>query len=601
MQGFLYDIIFISCICITLQAISFNLPTVPMTQSQALDILKTGVNVFLTGSAGSGKTHVLNQYIEYLKTRDVAVAVTASTGIAATHMNGMTIHSWTGLGIRETLDPRDIDDLEQKSYLWKRFEKAKILLIDEVSMLHGHRLDMIDRVCRNFKRNELPFGGLQIVLSGDFFQLPPVTRNRNDSDENQDTEESNTVYNSPAWKEGNFVICYLTEQHRQDDQQFLEVLNGIRSGIINESVLAPLRTRYQKKVELTVEPTKLYTHNADVDMINRRELEKIEGVAKKFFMSVTGNDRIVDILKKSVLAHEELVLKIGTKVMFVKNNFELGYANGTLGVVTAFLADNTPVVKTARGEIIHASPVDWAIEEDGKVKASVTQIPLRYAWAITIHKSQGMSLDAAEIDLSKSFAYGMGYVALSRVRTLAGVCLVGMHTDALRVDPEVLAFDKDLQERSTVAEEEFSKVPQKKLEEIQKEFVLKSGGTLIFEKIEANKKREAKRKGVKNAEPKQKSYMATKELLDRGGTIEEIAKERGFTFGTIVSHLETLQKEGIEFNTRKIKIDKKLLTAIKKALIATGETKLTPLKDYLHKKMKVTASFDEIRLARLFV
>jgi ATP-dependent exoDNAse (exonuclease V) alpha subunit len=572
-----------------------------MTQSQALNILKTGVNVFLTGSAGSGKTHVLNQYIEYLKTRDVAVAVTASTGIAATHMNGMTIHSWSGLGIRETLTDRDIDELEQKSYLWKRFEKAKVLLIDEVSMLHGHRLDMIDRMCRNFKRNESPFGGLQIVLSGDFFQLPPVTRNRNDSDENQDTEESNTVYNSPAWKEGNFVICYLTEQHRQDDQQFLDVLNGIRAGTINESVLSPLRTRYQKKVELMIEPTKLYTHNADVDMINKRELEKIEGVAKKFFMSATGNDRIVDILKKSVLAHEELILKIGAKVMFVKNNFEAGYANGTLGVITAFLPDNTPVVKTARGEIVHASPVDWAIEEDGKVKASVTQIPLRYAWAITIHKSQGMSLDAAEIDLSKSFSYGMGYVALSRVRTLAGVCLVGMHADALRVDPEVLVFDRDLQERSAVAEEEFSKVSQKKLEEIQKEFILKSGGTLVFEKIEANKKREAKRKGVKNAEPKQKSYMATKELLDRGATLEEIAKERGFTFGTIVSHLEILQKEGLEFDKKKIKIDKKLLASVKKALIATGETKLTPLKDYLHTKMKVTASFDEIRLARLFV
>lgn len=571
-----------------------------MTQSQALDILKTGANVFLTGSAGSGKTHVLNQYIEYLKTRDVPVAVTASTGIAATHMNGMTIHSWTGLGIREALTERDIDELEQKAYLWTRFEKAKVLLVDEISMLHGHRLDMIDRVCRNFKRNESPFGGLQVVLSGDFFQLPPVTRNNYDS-ENQDIEESNTVYNSSAWKQGNFVICYLSEQHRQDDKQFLDVLNGIRAGTINESVLAPLRTRYQKKVDFAVDPTRLYTHNADVDLINKRELEKIEGESRKFSMSTTGNERIVDILKKSVLAHEELTLKIGAKVMFVKNNFDVGYANGTLGIVTAFLPDNTPLVKTARGEIVQASPVDWAIEEDGKVKASVTQVPLRYAWAITIHKSQGMSLDAAEIDLSKSFSYGMGYVALSRVRTLAGVCLIGMHADALRVDPEVLVFDKDLQERSSVAEEEFSKIPKKKLEEIQKEFILKSGGTLIFEKIEANKKREAKKKGVKNAEPKQKSHIATKELLDRGSTLEEIAKERGFTLGTIISHLETLQKEGIEFSTKNIPQDKKLTTAIKKALAATGETKLSPLKDYLEKKMNIRVGFDDVRIARLFV
>jgi len=195
----------------------------------------------------------------------------------------------------------------------------------------------------------------------------------------------------------------------------------------------------------------------------------------------------------------------------------------------------------------------------------------------------------------------MGYVALSRVRTLAGVCLVGMHADALRVDPEVLALDRDLQERSAVAEEEFSKINAKKLAELQSAFVLKSGGTIIFEKIEANKKREAKRKGIKNAELKQKSHMVTKELLDRGSTLEEIAKERGFTLGTIVSHLETLQKEGIKFNTKRIKLDKKLMSSVKKALSATGETKLTPLKEYLQKKMKVKASFEDIRLARLFM
>ena len=147
-----------------------------MTQTEALTIMKTGVNVYLTGSAGSGKTHTLRQYIEWLELHDIPVAVTASTGIAATHMNGQTIHGWAGIGIREFLTDVDMDMLEQKPYLFKRFASARVLIIDEVSMLHAHRLDMVERVCRRFRRNDAPFGGLQVILSGDFFQLPPVTK-----------------------------------------------------------------------------------------------------------------------------------------------------------------------------------------------------------------------------------------------------------------------------------------------------------------------------------------------------------------------------------------------------------------------------------------
>ncbi len=142
-----------------------------MTQAQALAIMKTGVSIYLTGSAGSGKTYLLNQYIQYLKEHDIPVAITASTGIAATHMNGMTIHGWSGIGIREFLTEKDMEDLEERQYLWKRFEKARVLIIDEVSMLHAHRLDMVERICRRFKRNDAPFGGLQVILSGDFFNF----------------------------------------------------------------------------------------------------------------------------------------------------------------------------------------------------------------------------------------------------------------------------------------------------------------------------------------------------------------------------------------------------------------------------------------------
>ena len=153
-----------------------------MTQKEALAILKAGHNVLLTGPAGSGKTFLLNQFIKYLKEKNIVVAVTASTGIAATHLGGRTIHSWAGIGIHDYLSSREIHALTKRSYLKKQFDKTSVLIIDEVSMLHAHRLDMIDAVCQEFKNNELPFGGIQVVMSGDFFQLPPISSGQNEAE-----------------------------------------------------------------------------------------------------------------------------------------------------------------------------------------------------------------------------------------------------------------------------------------------------------------------------------------------------------------------------------------------------------------------------------
>ncbi|HRY62829.1 MAG TPA: AAA family ATPase, partial [Candidatus Paceibacterota bacterium] len=147
-----------------------------MTQKEALDILKMGHNAFITGAAGSGKTHLLNEYIKYLKDHDVEIGITAATGIAASHIGGQTIHAWSGLGIKDSLSLYDIENLEEKPYLWKRFDKVKVLIIDEISMLHHFRLDLVEQILRSFKRNNLPFGGLQVIFCGDFFQLPPVSR-----------------------------------------------------------------------------------------------------------------------------------------------------------------------------------------------------------------------------------------------------------------------------------------------------------------------------------------------------------------------------------------------------------------------------------------
>jgi len=413
-----------------------------MTQEQAFEILKLGHNVFLTGSAGSGKTFLLAKYIDFLRSKNIEVGVTASTGIAATHLEGVTIHSWSGIGIKNYLDNDDIKNIVEKKYLRHKFDQTKVLIIDEISMLHYFRLDMVDQVCQIFKKNNLPFGGLQVILCGDFFQLPPVSKEK---------EETGFVVQSRVWKELNLKICYLDEQFRQTDNKFLRILNTIRRNEADQVILELLMTRHNKEVAIDSVVTKLYTHNIDVDIINNSELAKIKGKSKAYDMTDNGNENLVKSLKKGCLAPEQLILKKGAAVMFVKNNFEKGYVNGTLGTVIDFDDEGYPIVITSFLKEIYVRPSSWTVKEDDYILAEISQLPLRLAWAITVHKSQGMSLDAAEIDLSKAFVSGMGYVALSRVRTLNGIKLLGINDMALTVDQDIVKLDKRFMEFSDIA------------------------------------------------------------------------------------------------------------------------------------------------------
>ncbi len=433
-----------------------------MTQNEALEILKLGHNVFLTGAAGSGKTFLLNRYISYLQEHSIDVGITASTGIAATHMNGMTIHAWSGIGIKDHLPPSEIEAMIEKPYLKRRFMHARVLIIDEISMLHGYRLDMIDHICKAFKQSLQPFGGLQVVMCGDFFQLPPVSRNGGDD---------KFVYTSRAWQEMGLKICYLDEQYRQSDQAFLEVLNDIRSSRISEQTVERLRERQEATVEDFITPTKLFTHNRDVDTINAAMLKEIDDKPRTFYMSAEGNEKLVDMSKNGCLAPEELNLKIGAVVMFVKNNYQKGFVNGTMGEVVDFSEGGYPIVRTYGGQNIEATPEHWMIEEHGQLQADISQVPLRLAWAITVHKSQGMSLDAAELDLRNCFVPGMGYVALSRVRSLNGIRLLGLNKMALQINPDVLKFDGELQERSMHVKNELDAMPKRDRTKRQKAFL----------------------------------------------------------------------------------------------------------------------------------
>ncbi len=436
-----------------------------MTQETALEILKMGQNVFLTGPAGSGKTFVLNRYIEYLKQQGLEVAVTASTGIAATHMNGQTIHAWSGIGIRESLTWQEAKELAADGELHARYRRTKVLIIDEISMLDADRLDAVEQVCRATKDPFLPFGGLQVVLCGDFFQLPPVSKGK---------QHVRFAFEGAAWQAMHLKVCYLEEQYRHEDDRLKRLLNAIRSGMVNDETYAILEERVRALQSETVssgDVAKLYTHNADVDILNDLRLHRIEGQAYAYTMKAWGKRKLVETLKKNCLAPERLVLKVGAQVMFVKNNFENGYVNGTLGHVIGFEEKTKlPVVKTFSGREVSVTATEWQLIDREEVAASIEQLPLRLAWAVTVHKSQGMSLDAAEIDLRKSFEYGMGYVALSRVRRLSGLYIRGFNAQALQVHPTVRARDQGLREESHQVRVEFSTLPEDKRQRQQVAF-----------------------------------------------------------------------------------------------------------------------------------
>ncbi len=417
-----------------------------MDQALAIEIMLSGESVLLTGPAGSGKTHILNDFILQSRRSGKNVSVTATTGLAATHLNGSTIHSWAGIGISNSLHKNFFDSLLKGRR--DTISKADVLIIDEISMLHDYRLDMIDKVTRVVRASEEPFGGLQIILCGDFFQLPPVSRN--------DEPASSFVVHSASFKELDPVVCYLDEQHRQEEGDYLEILNAIRSGDVRKRHAGKLLERQDINLDHLDEVTELHTTNIDVDTINAKKLKKLPGEEHTFESTYTGKENYVESLKRSCLALDELVLKKDSLVMCIKNSNERKYVNGSLGTVIDF-EDGTgyPIVKLQNNKILTIGPDVWELRDGDKKRAGLEQIPLRLAWAITVHKSQGMTLDAARIDLRRTFVPGMGYVALSRVRNLESLSLLGMNRMAFQVSEDALMIEESLQSKSIEDSEKY--------------------------------------------------------------------------------------------------------------------------------------------------
>ncbi len=417
-------------------------------QKEAIYKIEDGDNVFITGSAGTGKSFLL----QYLKRNYLTsgLHITASTGIAAINVGGQTIHSWSGIGLGNLPAEQLIKNFStpKYSYLKRKIKTANMLAIDEISMISASTLDLINELFKNVRNSKKAFGGLQLILFGDFLQLPPIERSYNS------LQNYNFCFQSNSWNELNLKNIILDKTFRQKDDIFINLLNNVRIGKVGNEDIEILKSRFNLiDPDIMVKPTILVTHNVQMELINSIALKKINHESKFFEAKFAGDSNKIENLRKNCLAHERLELKKGCQVMMLKNTYQKdGVINGSLGVVKDF--DNKksyPIVEFKNGVTLIVSPEDWGLEKYDNTKgeliteAKMTQIPLIPSWAITIHKSQGMTLDKIKCDLSNSFSDGQIYVALSRVKTLDGLYIDGLNFDKIKANQIVVEFYNKLQ------------------------------------------------------------------------------------------------------------------------------------------------------------
>lgn len=502
-----------------------------MNQGLALEIMLSGESVLLTGPAGAGKTYVLNQFVKLAKHEGKHVSITATTGLAATHLGGTTIHSWSGIGVSDYV-PQGFAEHMAKGRR-EIIEKTDVLIIDEISMLHDFRLDMIDEICRLVRKEpDIPFGGIQLIMSGDFFQLPPINRG--------DSRAGSFVVNSNVWQELDPTICYLQEQHRQDDEQLIEILNAMRSGGVRRHHAETLLARTEVYPDEFEKLTELHTVNIDVDSMNEAKLQELDGDEVSYEQTTTGSESYVENLQRSVLAPKVLKIKEGALVMAVKNSIERKYVNGSIGTVVGFEPyTDYPIVEFLNGKEVSMQPDTWELRDGDKKRASITQIPLRLAWAITVHKSQGMTLDAARIDLRKAFVEGMGYVALSRVKNIENLYLTGINQMALRVSEEAQSIDGMLRDKTARASKRFEHLIQKAEDRANNKLPIpkskKVGGSASWSaKIE--KMRETYPNAYRPWEPAQDDEL--KMYFNQGENLQQLSDRLGRHEGSIKMRLQ---------------------------------------------------------------
>jgi len=403
-------------------------------QQKAFDLLIKGKSIFMTGAGGTGKSFLIDIFRNNCRGFK-RIAITSTTGVSALLVKGTTLHSFLGIGIGKASNEILYKKIIKNSRYKNRWIETDILIIDEISMLSAELFDKLECLARLIRKNDKPFGGIQLVLTGDFLQLPPV-------------KDDLFCFEAKTWDSCVDETVYFTEIIRQDDNDFKKCLNEIRMGYITEDSENILKTCVDKENKDTnIIPTKIFSLNREVDLLNKYEMEKIDEDIYEYDIetevSAYGSKSITTILK-NCNAVENLQLCKGAQVMLLINlDLENGLVNGSRGVITDFIED-IPKVRFLNGQEVIVDYFEWKIEEDDILLATITQIPLKVAYAISAHKAQGMTLDCAEIDLSNVFTYGQTYVALSRVRNLNGLYLKNYNKSKIKSHPKAVKFYKNL-------------------------------------------------------------------------------------------------------------------------------------------------------------
>ncbi|XP_005099261.1 ATP-dependent DNA helicase PIF1 [Aplysia californica] len=400
-------------------------------QNQVLEMVKKGRSIFFTGSAGTGKSFLLKRIIGALPPNHTFA--TASTGVAACHIGGTTLHSFAGIGSGKAPLQQCIE-LASRQRVAQQWRACKHLIIDEVSMVDGELFDKLENVARVIRKSDQPFGGIQLILCGDFLQLPPVTR---------PGEIRRFCFQSEAWQKCLETTMQLTDVKRQADKSFINILQYVRKGMCPDFVSDTLQATKHHIIEKDgVVATRLCTHKVDVEEINVSSLKELQGESRKF-AATDSEEGYALHLNTLCPVPASLELKIGAQVMLCKNlDVQRGLVNGARGVVTSYDTKNHghPVVKFVCGVTEIIKPSRWVFRLSGGNTVVRRQVPLKLAWAISIHKSQGMTLDCVEMSLSRVFETGQAYVALSRAKSLEGLRVLDFSNSCVRADPRVLSF-----------------------------------------------------------------------------------------------------------------------------------------------------------------
>lgn len=409
-------------------------------QQHVFNLVKSGRSVFFTGAAGTGKSFLFRQIKDYLIALHGAnaVGVTATTGAAAVNVRGVTIHSLTGLGIGEGTIEAICARANANRVVKKKIQELRWLMVDEISMLSKHMMTAADAVFKHIRGNRQPFGGVRVVLTGDFLQLPPVTR---------DGAPIEYAFDSEAWAAAVPNMYALQIPHRQKDSTLIAALNDMRRGVFSARVCSLLLSRVNADVE---SPVKLYPHKATVDAENERELALLPGepvvfeADDRFSNQLSSTKR--QAIEKNWPVDSRVELKVGAAVVLLRNvDLESGLCNGSQGTVVSFTKVGTraPIVKFRNGVLRTMGPATFDVTEFDVVLATRKQVPLALAYAITIHKAQGMTLQAVRCNVSRAFAPGQVYVCLSRTPTVDGLSLDAMPV-SIEADQRAVQFHRSI-------------------------------------------------------------------------------------------------------------------------------------------------------------